>query len=62
MHGTFAPEALMSQCTAPLANLNSLSVDNSFSLWDLPGRFSSQLLCCDAITFRVYSAHVPRLR
>ncbi len=62
MRGTFALEALTSQCAAPLDNLNFLSLDNSFSLRGLPGHFSSQLPNCDAIAFRVYSAHVPRLR
>ena len=59
MRGTFALEALASQCTVPLAHLNSLSLGNLLSLWDLPGHFSGQLRGCDAITFRVYSAHVP---
>jgi hypothetical protein len=62
MGGTFAPEALMSQCAAHLANLNFFSLGNSITLQDLPGHFSSQLRCCDAITFTVYSGHVPRLR
>ena len=58
MRGTFALEALTSQCTAPLAHLKSLSPGNLLSLRDLPGRFSGQLNHCDAITLRVYSAHV----
>jgi hypothetical protein len=62
MHGTFAPQALMRQCAAPLANLNFFSPDNSIMWQDLPGHFSGQLQCCDAITIRVYSAHAPRPR
>ena len=62
MRDTFAPEALMRQCAVPLANLNFFSLHNSITWQDLRGHFSGQLLPCDAITFTVYSGHVPRLR
>ena len=62
MRDTFAPEALMRQCAAPLANLNFFSLDNSITWQDLPGHFSGQLRPCDAITCTVYSGHVPRMR
>jgi len=62
MRDTFAPEALMRQCAPPLANLNFFSLDNSITWRDLAGHFSGQLRPCDAITFTVYSAYVPRLR
>lgn len=62
MRRTFAPVALVGQCTAPLANLNFFSLDNLLTLHDLPGHFPSQLPCCDAIIFTIYSGHVPRLR
>ena len=62
MRGTFALEALTSQCTAPLAHLSSLSLDNLLQLQDLPGHFPGHSQDCDVITFRVYCAHVPRPR
>jgi hypothetical protein len=52
----------MRQCAVPLANLNFFSLDNLITWQDLPGHFSGQLRPCDAITFTVYSGHVPRMR